>query len=182
MKVPAKMIHAPNAEPYMVDALKTLDVQTRLCTLVDYINGAQMLLRGNVSIFFPDVYLTPANGVLPACAAAFRHNIFRCTVQESALIVFSTTLPRANSQISIDETYSRIPLADGITNRIQSMGIERGYEVTPTSEGFPFALKINYATMLFRAYLVRMRRVQVHGECYDMDQTMKHVDETGSRV
>jgi hypothetical protein len=168
--IPAKQIHAPNILQRVVVALNALDVQSRCCTLVEYIEGANLLLRDNVSVFFPDVFLGPIYGVLPACAVAFRHGIFRCTAENPALIVFATTLRNCNGTISVDGTKSFIPLSEGIVASIQAMGANDGYSVEHVVEGFPIGLKRSYSTMLFRAFYVRRISTLTGGECHDVER------------
>jgi hypothetical protein len=168
--ISSKQIHAPNIRTNVVHALQRLDVQTRCCTLVEYIVGASMLLRDNVSVFFPDVFLGPISGVLPACVTAFEYKIFRCTVEDPALLVFSTTLRGCDQTISVDETASRIPVHSGIVARIKSMGSKHGYSVTQILDGWPPGLKINYKTMLFCAFVVRKTCTLTSGECYDVER------------
>jgi hypothetical protein len=168
--IPAKQIHAPNIESDVVHDLKQLDVQTRISTLIDYIYGSRMLLADKVSVFFPDVFLSPIRGVLPACAMAFKYKIFRCTTEDPALLVFSTTSRGCDQTISVDITASRIPVHSGIATHIQRMGRENGYSVTQILDGWPPGLKVNYSTMLFCAFYVRKRCTLLEGECYDVDR------------
>jgi hypothetical protein len=168
--IPTKQIHAPNILTNVVDALNALDVQSRCCTLVEYIEGATLLLGDSVSIFFPDVFLGPIHGVLPACAMAFRHQIFRCTVDNPALIVFATTLRKCDASVSVDGTRSFIPVSEGIVASIQGMGAKHGYSVDHIVKGFPIGLKLSYSTMLFCVFHVRKISTLTGGECHDIDR------------
>jgi hypothetical protein len=168
--IPPKQIHAPNILQEVVVSLNALDVQSRCCTLVEYIEGAILLLRDNVSIFFPDVFLGPIYGVLPACAMAFGHRIFQCTVDNPALIVFATTLRNCNASVSVDGTQSFIPVSEGIVASIQGMGKNHGYCVEHIVEGLPIGLKLSYSTMLFCVFHVRRISTLTGGECVDVDR------------